>query len=469
MLDDLFVDSMNGITKSRYDPLVAIIPLFLILYCLTNIQTEAYINCSEKAGGGICPDNNTCCLMKNGTSGCIASDMGSYNAICCRDGNSGCPVGYICEAYRGYCFATDDAPMSDPLVLSMPRYRLCNGTGVDNVYGFQVEFGSELAYYSSHGPIERITKNSLQMVLVVIHGALRNGDDYFCSSKAAIEMQTSFSDVLIISVQFFSEVDERSSPSFLYWEESTNGPWRYGINSIGPGHVSSFEALDVLVQYIFENFPSMIRLTISGHSSGGQFVQRWALLTPAWVYDKTRVVVANPSSYAYLSPHRLIEGQWKLPSNISECPLYNTWEWGLECKERMVHENPYVYKKLQNKTRLIENYHRRNVYYLVGSQDQCDISVDGGWCHSHGLEITCMDEIQGRNRLERSYNYISYLRHYGFEDNHVHLVVKDVGHDHALMFQSKEGLNALFEEATERKRTFLPSWKRSDKPEELEI
>ena len=421
---------------SKYQRFHHIIPTIIFFTCWS-IIIEAYLKCNEKTGGGICPDKNTCCLMKDGSTGCIPSDMGSYNASCCKDGETGCAVGYTCE---NECLASANASISDILVRSMPRYRLCNGNGLDQLYGFQI-FDSELAYYSSHGKLQDI--KTPQMVLIVIHGANRNGDDYFCSSKATVDMQHHFSNVLIIAIQFYSEVDERPNPSFLYWKESTDGPWRSGENSIGPDKISSFDALDKMVRYIFHKFPSLMRLTVVGHSSGGQFVQRWALLTSEWIYDKTHVVTANPSSYAYLSPYRLMKGKWAIPAN-NECPLYNSWEWGSQSDKNMLDNNPYVYKKLQNTTQLIKEYHNRNVYYLVGSQDRCNITNDDGWCHSHGLEVTCMDELQGTNRLERSNRYMLHLREEGIGDNHVHFMVNNVGHDHALMFQSKEGLDALF-------------------------
>ena len=436
-----------------------IIQCSALLLAVTCMNCETYQNCSEDTGGGICPEGNTCCLMTNGNSGCIASDMGAYNGTCCKDGRTGCAVGYTCELQQGhgYCFASDYAPMSDPLVHKMPRYRLCNARGIDRIYGFIVgDKGASLAYYSSHGPVEQVV-DSPEMALIVVHGAQRNGDDYFCSANAAVEMQKLFSNVLVIALQFYSEADERVDPSFLYWEESKDGPWRYGENSVGPTHISSFGAMDELTQYLWKSFPSMDRMVITGHSSGGQFAQRWALLTPAWAYEynhKMRVVVANPSSYAYLFPLRYIQDQWRIPDDGSDCHLYNQWEWGLESDMKMLKKNPYVYAKLQNKTMLLERYRKRQLFYLVGGQDKCNISSHG-WCNSHGLETTCMDNLQGATRLERNENYIVSLFKLEMRQNHVRIVVQGIGHDHSLIFQSIEGQNAIFERAAASKSNVL--------------
>ena len=94
--------------------------------------------------------------------------------------------------------------------------------------------------------------------------------------------------------------------------------------------------------------PELEAIRIVGHSSGGQTVQRYALThridLPKPRQDKSserlgqhhvhvRFVVSNPSSYAYLDDRRFnSEDELETPSKaqIDACPLYNTWEWGLD-------------------------------------------------------------------------------------------------------------------------------------------
>ena len=150
-----------------------------------------------------------------------------------------------------------------------------------------------------------------------------------------------------------------------------------------------------------------------------------------------RAIIMNPSSYAYTWPRRFLNGKWQVPS---ECYKYNTWEWGLELK---MNTNHYIHDRLSdNVENLIHRYRSKHVYYLVGGQDRCDVGT--GWCHSHGLETTCMDELQGSNRFHRSANYIKSLRLQDFSSNHSHFIVDKVGHDHALMLQSDIGLQVIF-------------------------
>jgi len=74
--------------------------------------------------------------------------------------------------------------------------------------------------------------------------------------------------------------------------------------------MSSFSAMDRLVEYILAHDISN-RITIIGHYSGGQFVQRWSLLSQT--ATKVRSIVANPSSYAYLSPERWYDWEFRRP------------------------------------------------------------------------------------------------------------------------------------------------------------
>lgn len=426
---------------------VPVLQVALSLLLFAPKRTIAFEQCGQETGGGICPDFNTCCRKRDGSSGCIASDMGRYTATCCGDGDgdTGCAVGYTCRTREKDCVASRVTNLTDPLVRVLPRYRLCNAQGIEHVQGLPVVPGAKLAYYSSHGPIETIMDSSIDMALVMIHGSGRNADDYFCSVSAAVELQTNYSNVLLITPRFYSESDQRDEQgSFLFWKDEGDGPWRYGADSLAPARVSSYTALDKLVESIWKQLPTLKKLVVAGHSSGGQTVQRWTLLTSSWVSGRMHSVVANPSSFAYLTPLRFIEGDWSLPSEDITCPRYNEWEWGLDDGGEM--EVPYREVALRNTTHVIERFRDRRVFYLAGSQDRCNVSSTPGWCHSHGMETTCMDELQGSNRFERSARYVSSLRRLGFWKGHVRRVVQDVGHDHALMFQSPEGLEGVFGE-----------------------
>jgi len=318
-------------------------------------------------------------------------------------------------------------------------------------------------------------RRDIRMVLIVIHGANRNADDYFCAATAAVERQTRFriEEILVLAPRFLVPSDlppsSRLRQRYLQWEDTPDGPWRYGANAIQPAAVSSFAVLDAMLDYIFQssNFSNLQHMSIAGHSSGGQFVQRWALLSPSFrrVVRSTqtaanlttmRAVVANPSSYAYLSNLRWCanEGAWILP-DTKECPNYNHWEWGLDTDPETTPDYVQTVLRELNVSSLIERFATRNVVYLQGSQDRCNVTAAAAavdrppWCQSHGLETTCPDELQGGNRWERNQRYMRMLRQVTggnaeFVEHHHRVVVPGVGHDHSLMFSSTPGLRALF-------------------------
>ena len=84
--------------------------------------------------------------------------------------------------------------------------------------------------------------------------------------------------------------------------------------------------------------------------------------------------------------------------------------------------------------------------YLIGSNDTCNERLEPG-CHSHGLETTCADMLEGPFRLYRGTHYAKYLAAYFGRPVHRLVQVPNVGHDHRLMFESSEGLAALFSKA----------------------
>ena len=515
--------------------LIALVDLVVVLHryrCII-LYTHAVEFCNIRKGGGICPTGNSCCpydaesIQHYSTttlylSACIPNDLGSYNATCCHDDHdvldstkgssymTGCPVGYTCamdqyskfhiDGYtrHPFCLANETFNI-DPLLPVLPRYPIYPCPQIENVYGFSMNTDNnknntldmKLAYYSSHGDIQQLTtattanwKDSIRYVVIMIHGANRNADDYFCSIHAILhkqqQQQIHSSEVLLIVPWFLATTDNPMIPLVnggtpYRWDSRNDisGPWRYGANAFAPSsetaETSSFALLDRIVSFLLDpsdppNFPSMQRLVVAGHSSGGQFVQRWSMLTSIWDEQRMKSIVANPSSYAYLTPMRHVDKEWRLPNHDEKllCPDYDDWEWGIgstllrltstvlnrSSSIRSTILSPYVqdalnrYGSLWNVTSIFST---RDVSYLAGGLDVCnkpDTNKPNDWCNSHGLETSCRDMIQGSNRLERHHWYCVSLQLLNI--SHQCIVVPYVGHDHALMFSSDIGATALF-------------------------
>ena len=192
----------------------------------------------------------------------------------------------------------------------------------------------------------------------------------------------------------------------------------------------------------------MFFLQRSLFSAGGQTLQRWSLLSniPAWNTIDIRVVAANPRSYAYLDGRRWFTEDksrtqvFRLPTPSDKvekrCPWYNQWLWGLEDGGHVL--CPYrdtAVEQAGSVDAIAQRYASRNVIYLSGEYDTVPQTHD-----------RCGNAIQGGNRHERAHLFYQGLQeHFGNPDPPVHTfhTIPDSNHDHALMFQSQLGREAI--------------------------
>jgi len=373
----------------------------------------------------------------------------------------------------------------------LTTYRLENITGA--AAGKE---GLFLQYFSSGGPIPEShvtsTKERQQSApqparfraaVVVVHGADRNADEYFCAMREASVLQQQYApgEVLVIAPWFKAAPPDTTLPGEVYWPGGDpNGVWRAGRESdpaadpSGAGRtVSSYTVLDRIAAALLA-LPGIELVTVAGHSSGGQTVQRWGFASDvaaegavlptklagfesassASASHPVRLVVANPSSYVYLDDRRWnYSSPTGLPpwttddlmpvsaAKAEACPGWNQWEWGIVPGNAP----PYVTAALSRHgaAALVARYASTNTTYLLGGNDTCNEALKPG-CDSHGLETTCQDMMEGPFRLYRGQHYAAYLRILYGRPVHRIAVVHDVGHDHTLMFQSRQGLAAIF-------------------------
>lgn len=334
-----------------------------------------------------------------------------------------------------------------------------------------------MAYYSSHGDISDLISSQtslpdVTMVLILIHGAARNADDYFCTGTAMVKHLPNHenpSSVWVIAPRFlaWNDTDQELDDGGTTFGWTDKNEWRYGADAVNTSFsVSSYFMLDHMLTMLVSKtgisffgessssssrssstalLPNLNHVSIIGHSAGGQFVQRWALLTPVWEYSMFRAVVANPSSFCFFTPLRYLSNRsWDIPPPFF-CPDYNKWEWGFEVGGN--YSVPYVTKMIEtvgSTDFLIQRFATRQVVYLAGSQDRCNVSEyeENGWCYSHGLETSCMDQLEGHTRWERHFNYLASLDR--LDVPYHRFTIPNVGHDHSLMFNSENGMHAIF-------------------------
>ena len=234
-----------------------------------------------------------------------------------------------------------------PLAYScLPHFRIHLRTGPESAMS-PVTFP-----YHSEVDLEATGDRNATIAMIIMHGAMRDADSYFCSFFKMEQSQPyrDPSSVLVITPDFNYANDEGVQASDAWWNSSKPaGDWRGGADASpgccgGEKPVSSFDVLDSLVKLLSDRdrFPSLDEIVFVGHSAGGQCVQRYALSTklpPTPEGDaandspEVRYIIANPSSYAYLNKSRVEYSCGKCECNRNECT----------CDEVMLKFTPFLF------------------------------------------------------------------------------------------------------------------------------
>ena len=317
--------------------------------------------------------------------------------------------------------------------------------------------------YCSNYNVEGKNGSTIRAV-IVIHGVDRNAVDYYHYVKNAAETAGALSETIIIAPQFLLKKDITATAvkNLIVWPDDVTGfdrseVWSRGDNSCkdestcpgsGAGTISSYAVIDRILDKLSDRtlFPRLTRIIITGHSAGGQFVNRYAAGNQAEgkVAQKRismRYVTANPSSYLYFNRERwdnksdkpLFQYNVPTPEAVDDCPHYNEYRYGLEKL------NPYMAAAGAWKIPL--QYWQRKVVHLLGGAD-----TDG----PH-LDTSCEANFQGTFRLMRGYVYYNYLYHY-FRTvslpNQSLVTVPGVAHDGDQIFNSECGRMCLFDRSS---------------------
>jgi hypothetical protein len=269
-----------------------------------------------------------------------------------------------------------------------------------------------LPCYASHDL--RRPSPDVERLIVVVHGALRDSDRYFAhADDAAGEARST---ALIVAPQFLADVDVNvlgASPDTLYW--GIEG-WKGGEPAIGPAKISSFRAMDCLLEQLTaaERRPPgrQLVVVIIGNSAGGQYVNRYAAVgrAPDTLSERgipVRFVIANPSTYLYFDEYR--------PVTVPDNTGINRWRYGFDEHPPYVQDTP---------RQSLRRYLERDVTIVLGAEDR-----DGG---ALLLEVSAAAMAQGANRLERGIHYGEYIdrraNEEGLSARHRVIELSGVGH-----------------------------------------
>ncbi len=288
----------------------------------------------------------------------------------------------------------------------------------------------------------------IKRAVIMVHGRLRDADKYFELTMRAARASAASVETLVIAPQFLSNADAARHDAAAHVARWKTEGWLGGEVGKAPFAISSFEVIDGIIAQLADRarFPNLERIVVAAHSSGAQFVQRYAVVgqadkvlsnaglqpyadgvsTPANAATVMRVryVVANPSSYLYMDATR--------PNASAHCREVNHWRYGF------TDPVPYVQgdvKQMQHR------YLTKRVIYMLGSRD-----VDPN--HS-ALDKSCMAEAQGAYRLERGNNYFAHIQKFAATQNvtlrHTRVEIPSVAHNADQMFNSACGMAALFD------------------------
>ncbi len=112
--------------------------------------------------------------------------------------------------------------------------------------------------------------------VVMIHGVLRDPDNYYLPAKRALERKSLFTKVALVSVGFDNHA---SAPKDMPRLALFGSHWKHGdfcgLNPDDPHNkLSSFAAMDRILVDLTRTYPQLKRITLIGHSAGAQFVDR---------------------------------------------------------------------------------------------------------------------------------------------------------------------------------------------------
>ncbi|MGK0569931.1 hypothetical protein [Bordetella bronchiseptica] len=296
--------------------------------------------------------------------------------------------------------------------------------------------------YSSKN-LERDDLRGIRRLVIVLHGVKRNAASILGTVTALFAANPERAeDTLVIAPKFASAIDAGFA-AMPAWRRASWEDGELSMQARGrPAPVSSLQVLDDLLRELSDSsrLPALRTIVLAGHSGGAQLVQRYAVLNSL---DETlrregltlQYVVANPSSYLYLSPERpRADGKGHAPYERGICPTYNQYKYGLD--------HLPAYARGLDPASLPARYAQRHVTYLLGSADNNP--------EHQLLDKSCGAEAQGATRLARGLGYWRYEAGVlaprlprSVAWHHDAQEVVDAGHDAAQMFSSSCGARAL--------------------------
>ncbi|GAA4801450.1 hypothetical protein GCM10023330_04150 [Litoribaculum gwangyangense] len=342
-------------------------------------------------------------------------DVNTSYSLSIQAGNLG-PNGELFKGGLEISFVTNlgKTPCLNGSSACIQKMKLVNGSGA--------EFNFDM--YSNYDFIDdtQFTYNSINQLVIVVHGLTRNADEYFSYMGNSLKSINKEETTLLVSPYF--KDNAAATGSDLYWDTR----WREGANSGNTSaSISSFTVIDSVIDKVLAsgNFPNLNTVFVIGHSSGAAFAQHYALANKSensFPEINFEYGIANNQYFYYPDGLRYDETTQQFVTPIG-CSGYDFWPYGYQFAV------PYLSGIEQSV--ITEQQVTRNTTYLLGSNDT---STVGSLNTSE-----CQAVLLGENRLKRGENMFLYMEtFYPTTNNHKKIIVNNVGHDANSMFNSSE-------------------------------
>jgi hypothetical protein len=278
--------------------------------------------------------------------------------------------------------------------------------------------GHTFSYYSNS---DLTTPNpNIDHAIIVIHGSDRNADTYYRTMDVVTGQANVAASTVIISPFYKEAGDPVLAPDELLF---TDEGWLRGDAATNDADFGSFDVMDQFLTTLTNKtiFPNLKFITITGHSAGGQFTQRFSLGTQVEYSAPDvhfRYLPVNPGSYMYLNEDR--------PNAPTAGCAFNDYKYGLN--------NLNAYQSRVAVQTSLQNYLKRDIVYFLGEADQLTDELDDG----------CEAQAQGNFRFERGMNFKKFLDTDFPTQTHHLFTAPGIGHTEWGMYTSPNGLHILF-------------------------
>ncbi len=294
--------------------------------------------------------------------------------------------------------------------------------------------------------------DSVTRVVVVVHGAGRDADNYFRSAMAGAFLAGALRTALVIAPRLASNQAPGCRDSLAANEISWDcDVWRSGGPAASDPAVTSFDLLDAILRKVARRdlFPNLKGIVVTGHSAGGQVTNRYGMSSK--VADSlgvpVRFAVANPSSYAWPTDERPTGGAaWSLQAGAPGyvpavdsgapafrslragrgCTTYDTWPYGFKGRTG--------YTAALSDSQLTRQLASRQTTYLLGEDDVLPLS---------GFDGSCAAMAQGPTRRARGEAYAKFVNE-RLGGHHEVVVVTGCGHNGRCIYTSEPWLRLAF-------------------------